>query len=107
MVGRLSTVEIEARAETDIRINGHRECPPPDQVCDYWDDIFAAAYEAVKPFLGQFRQDRMYIPPLGLNGWNRPFLAETAHQGVMYILNPRQLVYGNTSDSVQSGAPYQ
>ena len=83
------------RAEADIAINGHKGCPPPDPVGDPWDDDFAAAYEAIKPFLRRLRQEHVFLPPSGMTWRPAPLCTDTAHQALMWFLNPPKEVYGH------------
>ncbi len=84
------------RAEADIAVNGHKGCPPPDPVGDPWDDDFAAAYEAVRPFFRHLRKEHVFVPPLGMTWRATPMTTETAHQALMWFLNPPKEVYGHT-----------
>lgn len=68
---------------------------PPNPVGDPWDDEFAAAYEAVKPFLRRLRREYVFVPPLGMTWRPVPLRTETAHQALMWFLNPTKEVYGH------------
>lgn len=83
------------KAEMDIAVNGHKGCPPPDQLGDDWDEAFAAAYQAVRKFLRRLRKERLYIPPPGMPWRPKPYAADTAHQALMEFLNPPQEAYGH------------
>jgi hypothetical protein len=83
-----------ARAEQDIRENEHRGRIPPDSFGDPWDEEFAAAYEAIQPHLKKFRKARFFKVPAGLAFFTGPFTAETAHQALMFYLNPPKELYG-------------
>jgi uncharacterized protein YneF (UPF0154 family) len=83
------------RAETDVDLNGHKGCPPPDPIGDPWDDEFAAAFDAIKPFLRQFRREHVFPPPLGMRWRREPMVVESAHQALMWFLNPPHEVYGH------------
>ena len=82
------------RAEQDIWQNGHRGRLPPDCHGDPWDDEFAAAYESVVPLLKKFQQERFFEVPVGLALFSGPLQAETAHQALMFFLNPSKELYG-------------
>ncbi len=82
------------RAERDIRENGHRGRLPPICYGDPWDEEFAAAYEAVRPFLRKFLKIRYYPVPVGLAFCMTPIKAETALQALMFFLNPAAELYG-------------
>ena len=83
------------RAEADIAVNGHKGCPPPDPVGDPWDDDFEAAYEAIRPFFRHLRKEHVFVPPLGMTWRATPMTTETAHQALMWFLNPPKEVYGH------------
>ncbi len=83
-----------AKAEQDIQQNGHLGRMPPDSHDDPWDDEFAAAYDVVEPQLQKFRETRFFKVPAGLAFVPGPFTAETAHQALMFFLNPSTQLYG-------------
>ncbi len=83
------------KSEIDIRLNGHEGCPPPEWLADPWDDDFAAAYEAIRPFLRHLRKDNVFLPPPGMTWRPTPLITETAHQALMWFLNPTKQVYGH------------
>ncbi len=80
-------------AETDIRINcsGHY---PPDDLGDYWDDNFAKAYDDLKPHLKKLSKKRMFFPQVRTRYASIPFEAESAIQAWMFLLNPKESIYG-------------
>jgi hypothetical protein len=83
-----------SKAEHDIRQNGHLGRMPPDSHDDPVDDAFAAAYETIQPHLKKFRRERYFTIPVGLALASRPFSAETAHQALMFFLDPPKDLYG-------------
>jgi hypothetical protein len=83
-----------SKAEHDIRQNGHLGRMPPDSHDDPVDDAFAAAYETIRPHLKKFRRERYFTIPVGLALASRPFSAETAHQALMFFLDPPKDLYG-------------
>jgi len=62
----------------------------------YWDERFAAAYDAVAPLLQPLAQKRMFVTPPSVPELS-PFSAETAHQALMFFLNPPQALFGYPS----------
>lgn len=82
------------RAERDIRQNGHLGRLPPICHGDPWDEQFAAACDAVHPYLSKFRKERYYAVPAGLAFRSGPIKAITAHQALMFFLNRPDELYG-------------
>lgn len=82
------------RAERDIHENGHLGRLPPICHGDPWDDEFAAAYDAVRPYLTKFQKERYYPVPPGLAFRPGPIKAETAHQALMFFLNRPDELHG-------------
>jgi hypothetical protein len=83
-----------ATFELDIRQNGHRGRMPPCCLDDPWNEEFAQAYELLAQHLKRFRQLRYFKVPAGLAFFQMPLLAETAHQALMFFLNPAFGLYG-------------
>jgi hypothetical protein len=79
------------RTEEFIRQYGHTGYDPSNR--DRWDDDFAAAYEAIRPALRPF-SPRMFTVPTDVPVLNA-YSAETAHQAVMFFLNPPQALFGS------------
>jgi hypothetical protein len=82
------------QAEEDIETHRGGRLPP---IChgDPWNDDFAYAYDAIQRYLGKFRCRRFFVVPVGLPFRGRPIQAETAHQALMYFLNPSRELYGD------------
>jgi len=83
-----------ARMELDIRQNAHRGRMPPCCLNDPWDEEFAQAYELLALHLKRFRRLRYFKVPAGLAFFQFPLWAETAHQALMFFLNPAFGLYG-------------
>lgn len=83
-----------ATFELDIRQNGHRGRMPPCCLDDPWDEEFAQAYELLAQHLKRFRRLRYFKVPAGLAFFQLPLWAETAHQALMFFLNPAFGLYG-------------
>jgi hypothetical protein len=84
------------KSERNIRLDGYRGRLPPDFKGDYWDEEFAAAYQAIGPFLKGYRKVRYFAVPSGLAFCPTPIKAETACQALMYLLNPPEELFGET-----------
>jgi len=83
------------RAESDIELYGHLGSPPPDDYGDPGDSDFTESYERIKPLLRPKQAKYLFVPPEGL-WWRRiPFESKTAHEGLMWFLNPTKEVYGS------------
>lgn len=80
--------------ERDVRENGHLGRIPPDCHGDDWDDEFAAEYELLRPYLKTFSEERFYQTPPGIACCAMPITAETAHQALMFFLNPSIDLHG-------------
>lgn len=81
-------------AEEDVRKNRDRGRLPPICHGDPWDEDFAHAYTLIRPNLRKFREDRFFAVPAGLAFRTGPLRAETAHQALMFFLNPPAELYG-------------
>lgn len=84
------------RAERQVRENEHRGRLPPICQGDPWDEGFAAAYERLVPYLRKFRKERFYPVQSGLAFRAAPIAAQTAHQALMFFLNPPDELFGET-----------
>ena len=82
------------RAERDVRENSHLGRLPPCCAGDPWDETFAKAYEALAPYLKRFRRIRYFQIPAGLAFFYGPLGVESAHQALMFFLNPVGELYG-------------
>jgi hypothetical protein len=82
------------KAEVDIRLNAHLGRLPPCCIGDPWDEDFAASYKRIRPLLLKFRRHRFFSVPAGLMFFPGPLRAETAHQAIMFYLNPPRELYG-------------
>jgi len=60
---------------------------------DEWDAQLARAYEAIRPHLASLRRPFLVTTPAEAKGLN-PFKAETAHQALMFFLNPPENLFG-------------
>jgi hypothetical protein len=65
---------------------------PPLCYGDPWDEDFALAFEAIRPYLRKFRRDRFFPVPAGLPFG--PLRAKFGHEALMYCLNPSRELYG-------------
>lgn len=83
-----------ANAEQDVREYGHRGRLPPDWHGDLWSDELSNAYDAISPYLRKVQKDRFFRVPNGLAFRTVPIKAETAHQALMYFLNPPEELHG-------------
>lgn len=82
-------------AEISIRENYGRGRIPPDWCGDDWDDEFAAAYDAIRPYLPLVREE-YYQPPHGTAYRSYLFKAENPVQALMFLLNPVNEAFGET-----------
>ena len=79
------------RAEEFIRQYGHTGWDPSYR--ERWDEPLEQAYEAIRPHLAPVVYPRMIITPVEFPNL-RPYEAETAHQALMYFLNPPENLFG-------------
>ena len=82
------------RMERDVRENSHRGRLPPCCMGDPWDEEFAQAYELLAPHLKRYRRPRYFQVPADLAFFHGPLRVETAHQALMFFLNPAGELYG-------------
>ncbi len=82
------------RNERDVRENGHRGRLPPICFGDPWDEDFAAAYQALSPYLSKVCKVRYFAVPPGLAFHATPIKAETACEALMIFLNPPEELHG-------------
>lgn len=61
---------------------------------DPWDEEFAQAYQLLAPHLKRYRRPRYIQVPADLAFFHGPLRAETAHQSLMFFLNPAGELYG-------------
>lgn len=82
------------RMERDVRENSHRGRLPPCCMGDPWDEECAQAYELLAPHLKRYRRPRYFQVPADLAFFHGPLRVETAHQALMFFLNPAGELYG-------------
>lgn len=82
------------RQERDVRENSHRGRLPPSCLGDPWDEDFAEAYEVLAVHLKRYRRPRYFQVPADLAFFHGPLRVETAHQALMFFLNPAGELYG-------------
>jgi hypothetical protein len=80
------------RAEEFIRQYGHTGWEPRYQ--ERWHEPLEQAYAAIRPHLAPVVYPRMIITPVEFPNLN-PYEAETAHQALMYFLNPPENLFGH------------
>ena len=81
----------------------YANAPCPD-AGERWDEELATAYERIKPILQPLAKNRFFSGPPGLIGQTGPFMAETAHQALMFLLNPPEVLFWHIE--VLSGPEY-
>jgi hypothetical protein len=81
-----------SRAEYSIR-DWHHPPLQRGEAAYHWDEKFAAAYDAIAPLLEPLAQKRMFVTPPSVPELS-PFSAETAHQALMFVLNPAETTFG-------------
>lgn len=69
---------------------------PPGFTCDLWDERFNDAYLDLRRFIKPIQEDRLFFPPPGLRFVNRPFVATSTVEALMFFLNPKESLYGET-----------
>jgi hypothetical protein len=72
----------------------HANAPCPD-ASERWDEELEAAYERIKPVLQPLARNRFFSAPPGLVARAGPFVAETSHQALMFLLNPPEALFGH------------
>ena len=77
--------------ESYVRRYGHAVWHPG--LRDRWDEQLERAYEAIRPHLSALRRPSLFTTPAGAKGFN-PYEAETAHQALMFFLNPPENMFG-------------
>src|SRR4029079_18780383 len=79
-------------AEQTIRENSHR--PPPLDVDDKWNWGLEDSYEAIHLLLISLQRPRLFNAVSALPHRRGPFIADNAHQGLMFQLNPPEAMFG-------------
>lgn len=77
--------------ERHVRQYGHVGWHPGRR--DGWDEQLGRAYEAIRLHLASLRRPFLVATPAEAKGLN-PFDAETAHQALMFFLNPPENLFG-------------
>lgn len=70
----------------------HANAPCLD-ASERWDEELEAAYERIKPILRPLARNRFFPAPPCLVARAGPFVAETAHQAMMFLLNSPKALF--------------